>query len=186
MYFVPPSLNVRVYCFLCVCVFLHPLLILASRSPQAGVRSFGLGIERLQLFPREEGTLLREHGEFHPEALVRHSVKPCQLRVLHVVGKETGKVSEPPAEENDEKDPSKRQSSAASSADRTPRLVLERGLVRALIDALHLEIGGGGLDLGKAALAMINFEEKKANEQQIMQSMQALVKQHLQKEETQD
>ena len=49
-----------------------------------------------------------------------------------------------------------------------------------------MEIGGGGLDLGKAALAMINFEEKKANEQQIMQSMQALVKQHLQKEETQD
>lgn len=38
----------------------------------------------------------------------------------------------------------------------------------------------------KAALAMINFEEKKAKEQQVMQSMQALVKQHLQKEETQD
>ena len=38
----------------------------------------------------------------------------------------------------------------------------------------------------KAALAMINFEEKKAKEQQVMQSMQALVKQNLQKEETQD
>ena len=35
----------------------------------------------------------------------------------------------------------------------------------------------------KAALAMINFEEKKVKEQQVMQSMQALVKQHLQREE---
>ena len=35
----------------------------------------------------------------------------------------------------------------------------------------------------KAALAMINFEEKKVKEQQVMQSMQALVKEHLQREE---
>ena len=35
----------------------------------------------------------------------------------------------------------------------------------------------------KAALSMINFEEKKAKEQQVMRSMQALVKQHLQSED---
>jgi len=35
----------------------------------------------------------------------------------------------------------------------------------------------------KAALAMINFEEKKAKEQEVMKSMQALVKQHLQQSE---
>ncbi|QDZ24332.1 NF-kappa-B-activating protein [Chloropicon primus] len=34
----------------------------------------------------------------------------------------------------------------------------------------------------KAALAMINFEEKKVKEQQVMQNMQALVRQHLEKE----
>ena len=35
----------------------------------------------------------------------------------------------------------------------------------------------------KAALAMINFEEKKAKEQQVMRSMEALVKEHLQSQD---